>query len=48
MAVRLLEGRLEAAHLGPAIQLVEPGNVDRLELEASLAPAWFTPTFTVD
>ena len=47
-AVRLLEGRLELVHLGPAIRLVDLDNVDELGTGTSLAPAWFAPRFIVE
>ena len=47
-AVRLLEGKLELIHVGPAIKLVDLDNVDELGTGTSLAPAWFTPRFTVE
>ena len=47
-AVRLLEGRLDIIHLGPAIRLVDLDNVDELGTGTSLAPAWFTPKFIVE
>ena len=47
-AVRLLEGKLELKHVGPAIRLVNLENVDELGTGTSLAPAWFTPTFIVE
>ena len=47
-AVRLLEGKLDLIHLGPAIKLVDLDNVDELGTGTSLAPAWFTPRFTVE
>jgi protein TorT len=47
-AVRLLEGRLDLVHAGPAIRLVDLDNVDELGTGTSLAPAWFTPTFIVE
>ncbi len=47
-AVRLLEGRLNVKHAGPAVELVDAGNVDQLGPEESLAPAWFKPTFIVE
>ncbi len=47
-AVRLLEGRLELIHVGPAIQLVDLDNVDELGTGTSLAPASFAPRFTVE
>ena len=47
-AVRLLEDKLSIIHLGPTIRLVDLANVDQLGTGGSLAPAWFTPTFTVE
>ena len=47
-AVRLLEGKLDLVHVGPAIQLVDLDNVDELGTGTSLAPASFTPRFTVE
>ena len=47
-AVRLLEGRLDLVHLGPAIRLVDLDNVDELGTGTSLAPASFTPRFIVE
>lgn len=47
-AVRLLEGRLDLIHVGPAIRLVDLDNVDELGTGTSLAPAWFTPRFIVE
>ena len=47
-AVRLLEGRLDLVHLGPAIRLVDLDNVDELGTGTSLAPASFTPRFVVE
>lgn len=47
-AVRLLEGKLDLIHLGPAIKLVDLNNVDQLGTGTSLAPAWFTPKFAVE
>ncbi len=47
-AVRLLEGKPEAAHAGPQILIVDQGNVETFDREQSLAPAWFTPTFVVE
>jgi protein TorT len=47
-AVRLLEGRLDLVHVGPAIRLVDLDNVDELGTGTSLAPAWFTPRFVVE
>ena len=47
-AVRLLEGKLDLVHAGPAIRLVNLDNVDELGTRTSLAPAWFTPRFVVE
>ncbi len=46
-AVRALEGSLSLVHAGPAIQIIDQANVDTLNIENSLAPAWFKPTFEV-
>ena len=48
MAVRLLEGKLEIKHAGPAIKLIDKENVDVVGSRESLAPASFKPTFTVE
>ena len=47
-AVRLLEGKLDLVHVGPAIRLVDLDNVDELGTGTSLAPAWFAPRFIVE
>lgn len=47
-AVRLLEGQLALPHVGPQIRIVDGANVERFDSGDSLAPAWFTPTFTVE
>ena len=47
-AVRLLEGKLDLVHVGPAIRLVNLDNVDELGTGTSLAPASFTPKFIVE
>lgn len=47
-AVRVLEDRLELRHVGPAIRLVDHGNVEAVGTEGSLAPASFAPVFVVD
>lgn len=47
-AVRVLEGNLIHKHIGPAIELVDSGNVNGIGTGQSLAPATFTPTFVVD
>lgn len=46
-AVRALEGSLQTIHAGPAIRIIDPANVDSFDIENSLAPAWFKPTFEV-
>ena len=48
LAVRLLENKLLHQHVGPAIKLVDANNVDQVGTQGSLAPASFSPTFTVD
>jgi len=45
VAVRVLEDRLVNEHIGPAIMMVDQKNIDRLDLDLSLAPASFVPTF---
>ena len=47
-AIRILEGKLTVKHAGPAIEMVTPENVDVIGPKASLAPASFLPTFTVE
>ena len=47
-AVRVLEGTLEHPHAGPEIRMVTPETVDEIGTSGSLAPASFTPTFTVE
>lgn len=47
-AVRVLEGKLTVKHAGPAIELVETGTIDEIGTKGSLAPATFTPTFSVE
>lgn len=46
-AVRLLEGQLLLPHVGPQIRILDGANVESFDSGESLAPAWFTPTFTV-
>lgn len=46
-AVRALEGVLQITHAGPPIEIVHRNNIDQLQIEESLAPAWFKPTFDV-
>ena len=47
-AVRILEGTLTVAHAGPAIVMVTPDNIDEVGNEESLAPASFSPVFTLE
>lgn len=47
-AVRVLEGTLKYPHAGPEIRMVTPETVDEIGTAGSLAPASFTPTFTVE
>lgn len=47
-AVRLLEDKLTVVHAGPVIRLVTQDTVETIGPEGSLAPNWFTPTFTVE
>jgi protein TorT len=46
-AVRALEGSLKVKHVGPSIQIVDHASIARLNVDDSLAPAWFKPTFEV-
>ncbi len=46
-AVRAIEGKLTYRAVGPPIEIVDHTNVQSLDLERSLAPAWFKPTFQV-
>ncbi|MGS1097692.1 TMAO reductase system periplasmic protein TorT [Aquamicrobium terrae] len=46
-AIRAIEGTLRYRHVGPPVAIVDRGNVQSLDLERSLAPAWFKPTFEV-
>lgn len=46
-AVRALEGSLTLRHAGPAIHIIDSGNTNALDINESLAPAWFKPTFSV-
>ncbi|MEX1081548.1 MAG: TMAO reductase system periplasmic protein TorT [Halofilum sp. (in: g-proteobacteria)] len=48
MAVRLLEGELHIKHAGPPITIVTAETVDAIDLEQSLSPAEFAPTFRVE
>ena len=47
-AVRALEGKLVVRHAGPRIRIIDQGSIERMNLDTSLAPSWFTPTFTVN
>lgn len=47
-AVRILEGKLTVPHAGPAIEMVTPDNIGRIGGKESLAPASFSPVFTVE
>ena len=46
-AIRALEGSLTVRHAGPAIRVVDGKALESLDLDESLAPAWFRPTFEV-
>lgn len=46
-AIRAIEGKLQYRHVGPPVEVVDQANVGALDLERSLAPAWFKPTFEV-
>jgi protein TorT len=47
-AVRALEGSLTVTHAGPAIRIIDGKNINALDINDSLAPAWFKPTFKVE
>lgn len=47
-AVRILEGEDYIKHAGPALFVVNEGNVDSFDRDASLAPDNFRPTFRVE
>lgn len=47
-AVRALEGLLTVTHAGPAIRIIDGQNINSLDINDSLAPAWFKPTFSVE
>ena len=47
-AVRALEGSLTVTHAGPAIRIIDGKNINALDINDSLAPAWFKPTFRVE
>ncbi|WP_269932972.1 TMAO reductase system periplasmic protein TorT [Aminobacter sp. HY435] len=46
-AIRAIEGTLRYRHVGPPVEVIDRTNVRSLDLERSLAPAWFKPTFEV-
>lgn len=46
-AIRAIEGTLRYRHVGPPVEVIDRTNVQSLNLEQSLAPAWFKPTFEV-
>lgn len=47
-AIRALEGSLSVTHAGPAIRIIDGKNINALDINDSLAPAWFKPTFRVE
>ena len=47
-AVRILEGKDYLQHVGPALYVIDPSNIDSFHYESSLAPADFKPTFKVN
>ncbi|SFK25894.1 monosaccharide ABC transporter substrate-binding protein, CUT2 family [Pseudovibrio ascidiaceicola] len=47
-SIRLLEGKPYLKHFAPEIQLVTKGNIAEIDLECSLSPASFSPTYMVD
>ena len=47
-AVRALEGKLEYAHVGPIIEMVDKDSVKALDMTTTLAPESFKPTFSVE
>ena len=47
-AVRALEGEEFVKHAGPRIILIHPGNLADFNLDSSLAPPTFLPTFKVN
>lgn len=46
-AIRAIEGTLQYKHVGPHVTIIDKTNVPSLDLDQSLAPAWFKPTFEV-
>ena len=47
-AVRMLEGKDYTKHVGPALYVIDPNNIDTFDYPSSLAPADFKPVFTVN
>ncbi|MCA3560135.1 MAG: TMAO reductase system periplasmic protein TorT [Aestuariivirga sp.] len=47
-AVRALEGTLAVSHAGPAIRIIDGNNINATDINDSLAPASFKPTFKVE
>lgn len=47
-AVRALEGKLDIAHVGPRVAIVDQGNLDDIGGDGSLAPPSFLPVFRLD
>jgi protein TorT len=47
-AVRILEGKDYAKHVGPKLHVIDVGNLGRFDANSSIAPNEFKPVFTVD
>ncbi len=47
-AVRILEGKDYQKHVGPALYVIDPENINTFDRGSSLAPDGFKPTFTVN
>ncbi len=47
-AVRILEGKDYHKHVGPALYVIDPENINTFDRGSSLAPDDFKPTFTVN
>lgn len=47
-AVRAIEGTLTVTHAGPAIRIIDGQNINAANIDDSLAPASFKPTFKVE
>ncbi len=47
-AVRILEGKDYHRHVGPALYVIDPENINTFDRGSSLAPDDFKPTFTVN